>query len=453
MVLARLLTPSEFGIFAVVMVFTAFFNLMSNIGIGPAVIQTKEVNEKDISNYFYLTIALGLVLSLLFFALSFLIVEFYSNKVYLKLGSLLTVTIFFTSLSIIPTAILSKRKKFFELGILKFLSAFISGALAIFLAYKNFSYYSLVAQSIIYAATLFFSSFILSKFYHLMQKNLSVIEIKNSIRKIASYSAYNFAFNFINYFSRNLDNILIGKYLGASSLGFYDKAYRLMLFPISSLNQVFSPIMHPLLADYQDNKEFIFNKFSKMIRFLALIGIPLTIFFYCNANDIIIAMYGNQWVDSVPIFKILSLTVWIQILVSSIGAIFLASNKANLYFYNGLINAIILILAIVVGIVQSNLVHLSIYLVIAYYISSLITFYLIMSKVFNKNTLTLFKILSNPAIVGFFVFATLQISFLIDSDNIYLRLGINAVLSVLGFLIGIIITKEHQFLIRVITKK
>lgn len=453
MVLARLLTPSEFGIFAIIMVFTAFFSLMSDIGIAPAIIQSKDVNKKDVLNYFYISILMGLTLSGLFIALSFLLVKFYSNEVYIKLGYILSISIFFSSIGIIPSALLSKAKKFKVLGILKFSAALISGAIAIILAYKNFSYYSLVAQSIIYAVVIFLGSYLLSDFsVFLKKKRTSLSDIKLSLRKIISYSSYNFAFNFINYFSRNLDNILIGKYLGASSLGFYDKSYRLMLFPISSLNQVFSPILHPLLADYQDNKEFIFQTFFKMVRILALIGIPLTIFFYYNATDIIVIMYGNQWYESIPIFRILSLTVWIQIIVASMGAIFLASNKPNLYFFNGLINAVILVIAIVLGILEDSLIQLSIYLMIGYYLSSFVSFYLIMVHVFNKKLILLYKLLLNPLIVGLLIILILQLNLLFKVDNSFIRLIINLILSFVGFAIGIFVTREYKFLIRVITK-
>lgn len=451
MVLARLLTPAEFGIFAIIMVFTAFFSLMSDIGIAPAVIQSKTLNPRDVLNYFYVSIALGIGLSALFVALSFVLVQFYDNQVYVQLGYWLTITILFSSLRIIPTALLSKEKQFKSLGILRFTAALLSGVVAIVMAYQHFSYYSLVAQSIVYAVVLFVGAFVASKFVQYLRPfKTNLKSMMDSIKKIVSYSSYNFAFNFINYFSRNLDNILIGKYMGASSLGFYDKAYRLMLFPVSSLNQVFSPIIHPLLADYEDNKEFIYQAFAKMVQFLSLVGIPLTVFFYFNAEDIIMAMYGHQWVASAPIFRILSLTVWIQIIVASLGAIFLASNKPNLYFYNGLMNAVILVTAIVIGILHADLVQLSYYLMVAYYVSAMVTLYLIMVHVFDKQLMLLFKLLSKPLLIGVVVMACLQVQLLISVDHIFVRLGMQTVLALLGFVLGLWATGEYRFVMRVI---
>lgn len=453
MLLARILTPSEFGIFAIIMVFTAFFSLMSDIGIGPAIIQLKGLKSEDIRNYFIFSVAMGLALALLFVGLSYGLVEFYSNNVFSEMGYFLMISVFFSSIGVIPSALLSKAKKFKELGLLKFFAALLSGGVAVILAYNNFSYYSLVAQSIIYAFIIFSGSFILARFHtFLTNRMLSKNSILLSFKKIANYSSYNFAFNFINYFSRNLDNILIGRYMGASSLGFYDKSYRLMLFPVSSLNQVFSPILHPLLADYQDNKEFVFTTFTKIVRFLAIVGIPLSIFFFYNAKEIILIMYGNQWGESIPVFRVLSLTVWIQIIVASMGAIFLASNKANLYFYNGLANAVILIIGIVIGVFHGDLVKLGVYLMIAYYLSSFITFYLVMKYVFRKNVLLLYKILLKPLIIGVFMILMLQVSLIFSTDSNYLRIVINFLLSLIGFASGAYITGEYRFLFRAITK-
>lgn len=79
----------------------------------------------------------------------------------------------------------------------------------------------------------------------------------SSIKKIQNYSSFQFLFNFINYFTRNLDNILIGKFLGASTLGYYDKSYKLMLYPVQNLTNVITPVLHPVLSEYQNQKDII----------------------------------------------------------------------------------------------------------------------------------------------------------------------------------------------------
>ena len=129
-------------------------------------------------------------------------------------------------------------------------------------------------------------------------------------------------FNFINYFSRNADNILIGKFFSSSALGYYDKSYRLMMVPVQNLTHVITPVLMPVLSKFQDDKRMVVDAYSKVTKLLATIGFPLSVFLYFSASEIIYILYGAQWEQSIPIFKLLALTVGIQVVLSSTGSIF-----------------------------------------------------------------------------------------------------------------------------------
>src|SRR5699024_4389501 len=101
-----------------------------------------------------------------------------------------------------------------------------------------------------------------------------------SIRKIFKFSAYQFIFNIINYFSRNLDKLLIGKYMGMSPLGYYEKSYRLMMLPLQNITHVITPVMHPIFSDYQHDLNHLAGAYEKIIRLLAFIGLPLSVFLW-----------------------------------------------------------------------------------------------------------------------------------------------------------------------------
>ncbi len=100
------------------------------------------------------------------------------------------------------------------------------------------------------------------------------------MKKIFKFSAYQYMFNIINYFSRNLDKILIGKYMGMSSLGYYEKSYRLMMLPLQNITHVFTPVIHPIFSDYQHDLDHLATSYEKIIRLLAfywftIIGVSL----------------------------------------------------------------------------------------------------------------------------------------------------------------------------------
>ena len=106
------------------------------------------------------------------------------------------------------------------------------------------------------------------------------------LRKIFSYSAYQFLFNVINYFSRNLDKLLIGKYMSLSALGYYEKSYRLMMLPLQNITQVITPVMHPIFSDFQNDKEKLATSYERIVRFLSFIGLPLSVLLFFTAEEV-----------------------------------------------------------------------------------------------------------------------------------------------------------------------
>lgn len=226
-VLARLLSAEEYGILAIITVFVTFFQLFSDMGFSSGVIQNKELTGEDISNIFSFTLYFGVVLGFLFFILSFFIAQIYQNKVFVPIGAFLSIAIFFSTANMIPSAQLMRDKQFIVAATRSIAVNIVSYVIAIILAFHNFSFYSLVAQSVIAAILNFCWNYSTTKIGFKV-----VFEIK-SIRKIFSYSAYNFLYEFVNYFGRNLDNLLTGKYMGSQTLGYYNKTYQLMLYPVN----------------------------------------------------------------------------------------------------------------------------------------------------------------------------------------------------------------------------
>ena len=174
--------------------------------------------------------------------------------------------------------------------------------------------------------------------------------VLSSIRKIFSFSAYQFLFNMINYFSRNLDKLLIGKYMGMSPLGYYEKSYRLMMLPLQNITHVITPVMHPVFSDYQNDLNRLAVSYEKIIRLLAFIGLPLSVFLWFTAREITLIIFGDQWIPSISVFQILAISVGIQIIMSSSGSIFQASNDTRSLFICGVFSAALNVTGILTGI-------------------------------------------------------------------------------------------------------
>jgi teichuronic acid exporter len=438
MVLARLLTPAEFGVVAMISVFISFFNLLSSFGIAPAIVQNKSLSEDDVSSIFTFSIAIGLFLSAIFFFAAPLIASFYNEPILTGLTRLMALSIFFNSLQIVPNAQNLKRLRFKQIGIISVIVNIICGIIAIILAYLGFSYYTLVINSILTALFTFIAYYILSPVKPSLWIQIS------SIQKIARFSFYQLSFNFINYFSRNLDNLLIGKFFSPSALGLYDKSYRLMKMPLQNLTFVITPVLHPVLSNYQDDKRLIYNAHYKIVKLLAIIGFPLSIFFYFSSSEIINIMYGPQWEQSIPVFELLALSIGIQIVLSSTGSIFQATNRTDLMFLSGFLSAILTVGGIIYGVfIGKSLVSVSYGLIIAFSINFFQGLYLLIVKSLNQSYLNFLKVFIFPLITSISIAVVLWLLSGIIINNIIISFTVKIFATIVVFGIILISSKDN----------
>ncbi|WP_297426951.1 lipopolysaccharide biosynthesis protein [Clostridium sp.] len=446
-VLARLLLPSDFGIIAVISVFISFFNMLGDMGIGPAIIQNKALDEKEVCDIFKFSVIAAFVIAIGFYFFSYFIAFFYNDRIYVRLGELLSISVFFSICTIVPNAILYKEQKFKEVGLINIIVNVVVGIFTITLAFKGFSYYSLVFDSILKSIFIFLLCFRACKIR--IEKGYS----NNSIEKIKNYSSFQFLFNFINYFTRNLDNILVGKYLGASTLGYYDKSYKLMLYPVQNLTNVITPVLHPVLSNYQNEKDLIYNTYIKVIKVLAYLGIFVSVYCFFTAYEIIRIVYGPKWDESIPIFRILSISIVIQMVLSSIGSIFQATGYVNKLFSTGVVSAFFTVIAIVTGIISKSLIVLSIGLVIAFILNFFQCFYVLLTHVFQRSFIVFLMDLKNALIIGILMIVGYILTSKVGINNVLISAVFKLILGIITYAIGLYITQEYKLLKKVILRK
>lgn len=384
-ILARLLAPEDFGIVAVATVIITFFGIFSDLGISSAIVQNKELQKENLSDLFSFTIWLGLGLSLLFLALSPLIAVYYQSDSLLPICQLLSLNLFFNTINIVPNALLYKNKEFKFLAKRNLMVQFIVGLLAVIAALSGAGLYALVINPILSSFILFIIS------YRRNPQPIRFVSGIDTLRLIFSYSIYQFLFNLINYFSRNLDKLLIGKYMGMYPLGYYEKSYRLMMLPIQNITFVITPVLHPILSDFQNDLRYLASAYERIIRTLAFIGFPLSVFLFFTAKEITLLIFGNQWLPSVPIFQILALSAGFQIILSSSGAIFQAANDTKSLFICGLFSSILNVSGVAIGIFYfKSLEAIAWCLCFTFFVSFTQCYLQMYLKTFNKRSFRLF---------------------------------------------------------------
>lgn len=343
-VLARLLSPDDFGIVAIATVIISFFSIFTDMGISAAIVQNKALTDRNLSDIFSFTLWMGVILAGLFFAASWPIAEFYDRSIMRTLCQLLAINLFFASANIVPGALFYKNKEFKFIAIRSFVIQTAGGIISVVTALAGGGMYALILSPILSSILLFGIS--IRRYPQRVRPTWGF----GALRKILSYSVYQFLFNVINFFSQNLDKLIIGKYMGMSQLGYYDKSYRLMTLPLQNITYVITPVMHPILSDYQNNLQKLGSSYERIVRLLAFLGFPLSVLLFFTAKELTLIIFGDQWLPSVVVFQILSLSVGIQIILTSSGSIFQAAGDTRSLFVCGLFSAALNVSGILLGV-------------------------------------------------------------------------------------------------------
>jgi O-antigen/teichoic acid export membrane protein len=259
-------------------------------------------------------------------------------------------------------------------------------------AFIGWGAYALIISTTVPAIMAFFLNLILLRI-----RPASRLD-KKSLSKVWRFAKSQFGFNFINYFSRNIDKILVGRMMGSTALGNYSKSYQLLMMPNQVLLGVLNPVLLPVLSDYQDDVVMVRKSYLAIVHILALVGMPLSVFLSFESRDVIYVLFGSQWGDAVFPFTILALTVWIQMALSSTGAIFQTLGQTRQLFWNGCISAMLLVTSIVIGCLFGNINAVSVCLAIGFFLNFVVIYWMMMRYSLKSNLKPLLMQFLKPCI-------------------------------------------------------
>jgi len=380
MALARIFTPQDFGTVAAVMVFFVFFQLTAEAGLGPAIINLEQLDANDRNGLFGLTLFAGTALALLFASLAPAFLLFYALPRVDEVVPYIAISLFFFAASIIPNALLLRDQAFFRIANAGLVAELVSTSAVVGLSFLINPLHALAAKGAFSAGSLFLVTWYFSAKTE-FGRPMPGMKF-SAIKPLLGFSGYQFGFNFINFFSRNLDNILVGKYMGAALLGNYDKAYQLMKYPLMLLTFAMTPAVQPVIRKHAGDRgkvEVIHRDFTFK---LSLVGATAGLAMFVLAHWIILIALGKQWLDVVPIIRILAIAIPVQVVLSTSGSFFQAMNRADLLFLSGALSAVVMVTAIIAGIVARDVELLCWYLVGAFHVNFVQAYYYMYKKVF-----------------------------------------------------------------------
>jgi len=306
-ILARLLAPDQFGIAAMVIVFTSLALVFGDLALGAALVQRRDISEEDRSTAFWTSIAVGALFTLIGVACSPLIADFYGEPEVQPLVAAMSGGFLLLSLSQVQEALLMREMQFRSLEIRVMIGVAFGGAAGIAVAAAGGGAWAIVAQQLAYATASAAILWVASPWRPTRQWS------RAALRRLLSFSGYLFGHRLLYFTHRNIDNLLIGKFLGPTSLGYYVIAYNVMLSPLSRVAAPIQDVLFPAFSRIQEDTRRIAAGWIRATRAVAAFSIPALVGLMVVAPEFIRVVLGPKWSEAVPVLQILA---WVGLLQS-----------------------------------------------------------------------------------------------------------------------------------------
>lgn len=342
-VLSRLLSPEDFGLMAMISPLMLFVMLFGQLGLNNAVITARAVSPAQLSTLFWINSGVAALLAAIFAASAPLISWFYGEPALVPPVLVLACSILVSAAGAQHQALISRSMRFGQLAMIEVIAGTVGFLFAVLIALIHPSIWALVASTVTAALVSSAGSWLSSGWRPTRQFRLA------EAMPMIHFGKGMLGFNIFNFFSRNLDNILIGRFAGPVQLGYYDRAYKLLLFPLSQINQPVGRVVIPILSRLIDEPERYRAFYLRAVQQLALFTLPGVVFLLVNASDAIPAVLGEQWGPSVPIFVWLGFAALHQPISATTGWLFISQSRTGEFARWGLVVAVTSIAAFVAG--------------------------------------------------------------------------------------------------------
>jgi len=342
-VLARLLTPLDYGLIAMVTAITGFVEMFKDMGLSMATIQKAEINHSQVSTLFWINVTVSFVFVLILAVCAPIISWFYGEPRLTWITFALAGTFLFSGLTVQHHALLSRQMRFTIIAMIQIGSMGIGITVGIVMAFYGAGYWALVGLSI----TNVLISMVLVWVFCRWRPSLPVRG--SGILPMVKFGGHLTGFDIVNYFARNFDNILLGRFWGANILGLYSRAYGIMMLPINQIRVPLNNVAIPALSHIKNDPFRYKSYYIKLITLIAFITMPLMVFLFVCADQVIFLLLGSQWLGTIDIFKILCINAFIQPVSTTWGLVLVSLGQSKRYLSWGIINSVIIVFSFILG--------------------------------------------------------------------------------------------------------
>ena len=340
---ARLLAPADFGLVAMASPVLAFVSLFADFGLTQATVQRPNISHSQLSLIFWVNCLLSVALAFLTIAVAPLVAEFYHDKrvgpVVMALGATFIISGCYTQ----HLALLNRRLAFIKLAVIDLIS-FAAGALVgLTSAFEGLSYWAIVLNQLTSGCVSLLLAWTLTRWIP------SCPRATADARSLLGFGGNITTFNIVNYFARNLDNVLIGRVVGGVELGFYDRAYKLLLLPLSQITGPFGKVATPLLGRLSTEPGPYRRAYMRMLETICMLTYPGVAFALVSSHDLINVVLGPKWDGVAPIFSVLAIGAFFAPISNSTGWLFITQDRTAEMRNWGVLSSLLFVMSFIVG--------------------------------------------------------------------------------------------------------
>lgn len=343
-VLSRLLPPTQFGLLAMVAPVVGFAALFQDLGLAQAVVQKEPLVQREVSGLFWIGLAMSIALALALSLLSPLVGWFYREPAVVPLTIAMSVNILLGGLMAMPSALLTRRMQFGKLALIEAAGAVVGLVVSIGAALLLHNAWALYLGNLATALTPAIGYWWLARW--IPSRPIRHAGVGGALRFGAGITGFNIA----NFFARNLDNVLIGRVWGERPLGLYDRAYKLLVFPLQQISAPVSRVMLPVLSQMNNDPQRYRAAYTRTLTQMMLVAVPGIAFMVGCAGPLVIVLLGRNWADAAPIFAILGVASFVQVPNNSTGWLFISQSRTRDYTIWGVFSALTSVASFAIGV-------------------------------------------------------------------------------------------------------
>ncbi len=344
-ILARYISQGDFGIFAMTTVISGFLSIFMDVGLTQATIQRPEINHRQVSTLFWINVALGAVIAAIFAGSAVPIAHFFHQDDLKKIIPVLALSFLFGSIALQHLALLTRNMRYSLLAVVEVTSMASGVIVAVIMARAQMGYWALVGMAVAPAVTKAIAAWIALRWVPGWPAR------GTGVRGMLKFGGDVLGFNIVNYFARQADTVLIGKYCGQIPVAAYDKAYNLLLMPVGQINGPLGAVAIPALSRLQDDPGRYRRYYLNAILLLSALSMPVIAAITLFADQVVLIWLGPKWANTADLFRLLALAALLGGISNPAGWLLISRGLTVRYRWLGVVNSAVIVLAFVIGLI------------------------------------------------------------------------------------------------------